>query len=187
MGARRHLRAFVLCALALAGLGFAACAEDEEEPRREGLFLELDGLDYNVLLTRQLNPRLPEDEAYLDGPEAPDGSSYWGVFLRVCNEGDEPREAADDFEITDAQGNKFEPTEQAADNDFAYRAGSLPPNVCEPRRGSVADLGPGGAAILVFTLPNDTIENKPLELEIEGGSEASEGGGEHGLTIELDF
>ena len=58
------------CVLALAApLGLAACGDEEpgvDEPAREGLALELDGITYNVFITRQLNPRVPPDERLRD-------------------------------------------------------------------------------------------------------------------------
>src|ERR671915_265645 len=57
------------CVLALAApLGLAACGEEHpgvDEPAREGLALELDGITYNVFITRQLNPRVPPDGAFV--------------------------------------------------------------------------------------------------------------------------
>ena len=67
----------LLCLAALAG-GISACGNKDEEqgvdePAREGLALELEGVDYNVFITRQLNTKIPPDDAYFDGPEADEG------------------------------------------------------------------------------------------------------------------
>ena len=42
------------------------------------------------------------------------------------------------------------------------------PNECIPEAGSVAQLGPTAGSMLLFRLPLENTENRPLELEIEG-------------------
>ena len=63
---------------------------------------------------------------------------------------------------------------------FAYHAGELDPNECFPEAGSVAQLGPTSGSMLLFRLPLQNTEYRPLELEIQGE------GDEH-LTFELDI
>jgi hypothetical protein len=178
--------------LALAGcvvclcVGVAGCGEDEpgvDEPAREGLALELGGVDYNVFITRQLNPTIPPDDAYYDGPEPPQGETLYGVFIQVCNNSGEPRETAETFFVVDNQGNEFEPEELPEDNHFAYAPSELDPEECIPESGSVAQLGPTAGSMLLFQLPLENTENRPLELEIENPS----GGEPPALTFELDI
>jgi hypothetical protein len=174
----------LLCLAALAG-GIAACGEKDveqgvEEPAREGLALDLDGLDYNVFITRELNIEIPPDDAYFDGPEPKKGETLYGVFLQVCNNSKDTRSAVDDFTITDNQGNEFEPETLPSDNQFAYHGGELLPDHCMPEAGSVAQLGPTAGLMLLFRLPLANTEYRPLELEVEGE------GDEH-LTFELDI
>jgi hypothetical protein len=156
------------CALLLAG-GLAACGDEEpgvDEPAREGLALELSGVDYNVFITRQLNPAIPPDSAYYKGPPAPKGQTLYGVFLQACNNSKEVQRTASEFKVVDNQGNEFEPAELEEENDFAYRPTELNPKECIPEAGSVAQLGPTAASMLLFELPLTTTENRPLELEI---------------------
>jgi len=178
---RRTCIALAACALAL---GLAACGKDEEqgvdEPAREGLALPLDGVDYNVFITRELNLRVPPDEAYYKGPEAPPGKTLYGVFLQTCNNGSKPRQTASRFEIVDNQGERFEPTELPPDNDFAYTPRVLEPEECIPEAGSVAQLGPTAGSMLLFEFPLEATENRPFELEILGDAGDK-------LTIELDL
>ena len=102
----------VACALALAApLGLVACGDDEQgidEPAREGLAIELGGVDYTVFITRELNPDITPDNAYVT-TEAPPGEALYGVFLRACNVSDDQREAASEFVVKDNQENTFEP------------------------------------------------------------------------------
>ncbi len=174
----------LLCLAALAG-GPAACGNKDEEqgvdePAREGLALELDGVDYNVFITRQLNTKVPPDDAYFDGPEAKKDETLYGVFIQVCNHSKDTQQTVDRFSIMDAQGNEFEPEELPEDNQFAYHAGELLPKECIPETGSVAQLGPSAGSMLLFRLPLQNTEYRPLELEIHGE-------GEDHLTVELDI
>jgi hypothetical protein len=171
------------CLLALAAtLGLAACGDEEpgvDEPAREGLALELGGVDYNVFITRQLNPRVPPDEAYVTEEAAP-GETLYGVFIQVCNQSDEPRETVSEFVVHDNQENTFEPEELPEENQFAYQPRTLDPEECIPRAGSVAQLGPSAGSLLLFRLPLENTENRPLELELEGEDGET-------LTFELDI
>jgi hypothetical protein len=174
----------LLCLAALAG-GISACGNKDEEqgveePAREGLALELDGVDYNVFITRQLNIKVPPDDAYFDGPEAERDETLYGVFIQVCNNSNDPHETVDDFSIKDNQGNEFEPEELPEDNHFAYHPGELLPDECIPESGSVAQLGPSAGSMLLFRLPLENTEYRPLELEVRGE-------GEEHLTFELDI
>jgi hypothetical protein len=164
-----QLRLLACLLAAAAPLGLAACGHEEpgvDEPAREGLALELDGITYNVFITRQLNPRVTPDDAYVT-EDAPAGETLYGVFIQACNQSDEPHETAGDFHIKDNQENEFEPEELPEDNTFAYSPRTLNPEECIPEAGSVAQLGPSGGAMLLFQLPLETTENRPLELEVE--------------------
>jgi hypothetical protein len=174
----------LLCLAALAG-GPAACGNKDtkqgvDEPAREGLAIEMGGVEYNVFITRQLNTKITPDKAYFDGPEAEKDETLYGVFIQVCNRSNETHQTADDFKIKDNQDNEFEPEELPADNPFAYHAVELAPNECVPEAGSVAQLGPTSGSMLLFRLPLQNTEYRPLELEIQGE------GDEH-LTFELDI
>jgi hypothetical protein len=174
----------LLCLAALAG-GITACGNKDEEqgvdePAREGLALGLEGVDYNVFITRQLNTKIPPDDAYFDGPEAEKGETLYGVFIQVCNNSNDTHQALDDFSIRDNQGNEFEPEELPEDNQFAYHARELMPDECIPKGGSVAQLGPSAGSMLLFRLPLENTEYRPLELELHGQ-------GEDHLTFKLDI
>jgi hypothetical protein len=173
--------ASIACVLGLAA-GLAACGEEEigfDEPAREGLAIELDGIDYNVFITRQLNPEVAPDEAYVTEEAAP-GELLYGVFIQVCNRSDEARTPVDEFTVRDNQENTFEPEELPEDNQFAYSPRELAPEECIPEAGSVAQLGPTAGSMLLFRLPLENTENRPLELEIEGENDET-------LTFELDI
>jgi hypothetical protein len=177
---RLTLAACILAVAAIAGL--SACGDEEpgvDEPAREGLALELDGITYNVFITRQLNPRVPPDGAYVS-TEPPPGEALYGVFIQVCNHTDEPHETVSDFVVKDNQENEFEPEELPEDNEFAYHPRTLGPDECIPEAGSVAQLGPSAGSMLLFQFPLETTENRPLELEMEAENGET-------LTFELDL
>jgi hypothetical protein len=185
MPARMPRRLLMLLCLAGLTVGASGCFNKDEEqgvdePAREGLALELEGVDYNVFITRQLNIKVPPDDAYFDGPDAAKGETLYGVFIQVCNHSKDAHQTVDNFKIKDNQGNEFEPEALPADNQFAYHAGELLPSECIPEAGSVAQLGPSAGSMLLFRLPLQNTEYRPLELEIQGD-------GDNHLTYELDI
>ncbi len=189
MGLRRITRTAV-CVLALITVGgLSACGKGHEpgvdEPAREGLAIDVGGIAYNVFLTRELNLGITPDSAYHDKP-AKKGRALYGVFVQTCNESSKPHMTAKSFHVEDNQGNEFEPVEIEEDNAFAYRPRKLVPGDCIPEDGSVAQLGPTAASMLLFDFPLAATENRPLELKIESPYDFAEGKAET-KTIELDL
>lgn len=158
------------CALVvLAALALAACGTEgsAKNPAREGISLAVGGIDYNVFITRELNPQIPPDNAYYKGPLAKKGEALYGIFLQACNNGKESRPTASNFTVVDNQGNEFRPTPLPQDADFAYQPTRLEPHECQPEAGGVAQLGPTAGSMLLFRLPISNTDNRPLELEIK--------------------
>jgi len=189
--ARRHLHVSLICLLAVACLGaLAGCGKSSNKPGetvREGLSTPLDGLSYTVFLTRQLNLKNVEDSGYLPlHPEAPPGKGLYGVFIEACNKGDKPATVANNYYIEDTQGHKFEPERLPKSNPYAFQGGAtVPPENCEPARGSLAQQGPTSGSLLLFNLPLGATENRPLELHIQGGFESGNTPAE--ATVILDI
>jgi hypothetical protein len=171
MALRNRTVAACVLSLVLAGT-LAACGADHdalgvEEPAREGLAIDVGGLEYNVFITRELNLAITPDKDYYDGPPAKPGNNLFGVFVLVCNPSeDETLPSATDFKVADSQGAEFEPLELAEDNAFAYNARELGPGECIPEDGSVAQQGPTAGSMLLFDFPLENTENRPLELEV---------------------
>ena len=176
------------CAIALALGGVVAGCGDEEpgvdEPAREGLAIDVGGLEYNVFITRPLNLEITPDRAYYEGPTPEAGNAFFGVFLEVCNpeDSDASLPTTGDFVVEDNQGNEFEPVELPEDNEFGYKSLELQPGDCLPEDGSVAQQGPTGGTMLLFEFPLAATENRPLELTITPPA----GGGEP-KQVELDL
>jgi hypothetical protein len=178
-----------MCALVLAAAAvMTACGKEREpgEKVREGLSTELGGLKYIVYITRQLNLKLPEDRGYYQGEEAAAGHGLYGVFVEACNDGKQEAVASRSFEIHDTQGNVFRPKAPDPKNPFMWHGGKVPPENCEPRRGSLARLGPTSGALVLFDLPLSATENRPLELHIQGPFDPAEGKSTEAV-IELDI
>jgi hypothetical protein len=174
----------------LAGLVALTGCENvrEHNAGREGLPEEIGHIEYNVYITRELNLKDVEDEGYYKGPEAPPGYALYGVFLEACNPNVDVNAphwlAASQFEIEDTQGKRFKPVPQPADSVWAYRARALKQNACIPEQGSLAASGPTNGSLLIFKLPLQTLEDRPLDLIITSPPDPS-GKRDEG-RIELD-
>ena len=173
---RRVRRAARVVGVALL-LGAAGCGEAGDdrafvpgEAAREGIAAELDGIDYEVFVTRQLNTFDPEDEQYYRGPPSPPGIAYYGVFLRACalEDVERPVHTSTAIKVVDIRGQEYEPLPLDPHNAFAYRRESLGRGECLPNSASASSYGPTGGAMLLFRIPVTETENRPFELEIEG-------------------
>lgn len=177
-------RASILAALAGVTLIASGCDKEAvvHEAKTEGIYLDVGPLDYQVQLSRVLNPSETPDRSYFDGvaPEEldlPNGQAWFAVFIRVQNQTDkaEPMAATDDFEIVDTQENVYKPV--AVDpkaNAIAYEARQLEPNAIIPAVDSVAADGPTQGALLLFKLPFATLQNRPLEFKIQSPTSAED-------------
>ncbi len=168
----RRLPSLALAVCLLAALTALTGCENTREKNagREGLPEEVGHIEYNVYITRELNLRDVEDQGYYRGTEAPPGYALYGVFLQACNPNPDVKAphwlASSNFEIEDTQGNKFRPLPLPANNIWAYKARPLKQNACIPKIGSLASSGPTNGSLLIFKLPLQTLENRPLDLII---------------------
>jgi hypothetical protein len=158
-----------LLALAATAFALAACgSEGHSKDVVEGEPVELGELQYNVVFSRFLNPNDNEDSAYLVGqPAPPPGSAYFGVFLEVQNESEEPQTLADSFTITDADHETFDalPSESLYALPFG---GEVESQEQIPVLDSTAQQGPIEGSVILFELPASASENRPLVLSIPG-------------------
>ncbi len=177
----------------LAALALGACGGAKQPSAHgdsEGAYVEAGPLVYQVQLSRELNPQNREDREYLAGlplgtPQPAGDEEWFGVWLRVENDGKAAQQAAQDFRIVDTLGDAYEPIALPASNAFAYQpsrvAGKDGQNVLpDPESGAGGSLVQQGA-MLLFKLKTAVYANRPLELEITppDGGEAS--------TVELDL
>lgn len=171
----------LLAAIALlTALGLAACGS-EEHPTEvvEGQPVTLGELQYNVTFSRILNPNDNEDSAYLVGqPPSPEGSSYFGVFLEVQNEDEEPHQLPEALTIHTPEGEEFEAVE--SESLYAFPLGEeVEAQEQIPVLDSTAQQGPIEGSLAIFLLPEDATENRPLIMEIPGE------GGPAEVTLDL--
>jgi hypothetical protein len=190
-------RPIVLLLCAVLALGLAACGNEEQERQTyqsenaqvaetEGIYLELSEVKYQVQISRQLNPLIVEDRDYLAGiPESEldlaDDEVWFGVWMRVENESEEPIRTASRFTIVDTQENEYVPVRIPSSNVFAYQGGQrvegeeLYPNLDSP-----AGERPPYASLLLYKLKRFSLDNRPLELIVDDPA-----GGERGI-VNLD-
>jgi hypothetical protein len=185
------MRRLVVLAVALLALACVGCGDDPESVKTtaetEGLYLDINGLKYQIELSRYMNANDVEDSEYLvglpEGTEQPNADETWfGVWVRVQNESGETLPAADTWEIIDTQENVFKPIELDTDiNPFAFEQGvDVPANTVLPLASSAAGQGPIQGSLLLFKVTNDSLQNRPLELRFSNGEGTAVG------TYDLD-
>jgi hypothetical protein len=172
----------IALSLAVVLVGAAGCGEEEKKDVVEGEPLELSDLKLNVQITRFLNPSDREDGNYLAGQQVPPpaGQEYLGVFIEIDNEGSEDARlpTAADLSVVDTTGQAYEALD--SDSPFALDlGGNIDAHSEVPAPDTPAASGPTQGSIVLFLVPANVGENRPLELEISYQ-------GEDG-TIELDI
>jgi hypothetical protein len=182
---------FVVLGLVLIALVAAGCGNDDVNTRTvattEGVYLTISGLKYQIEMSRYLNVNDVEDNQYLSGLPAgtgqPRANEIWfGVWVRVQNEGDKTLPSANSWEITDTQENVYRPIPIDTNvNVFAFSPGiHVPPAVVLPLSSSAAGQGPIQGSLLLFKLKTDSLQNRPLELKFSNGQQGQTG------TYDLD-
>jgi hypothetical protein len=178
----RLRRPLVVLAALLACGGLTACGKHLDEDAKviqienEGLYLPLGELKYQVQGSRQLNPNSVQDRALLAGiPAAQQGLKtdevWFGVFLQVENQSDEPLRPAGDIEIVDTQEEVFKPLELQQSNQIAYRPEDpIPGGELSPLQDTPAFQTANQGSMLLFKLTIDALDNRPLELKIESST-----------------
>jgi hypothetical protein len=173
-----------LLTLALA-LPLAACGGDDEEhadtpaapgepqeAREEGHQVIVNGVNYQVQISRLMNPFTDADRQYfigLAGPdrELEDDQEWFGVWIRAQNREDEPRPLADHFEVHDTLGARYQPVRVDDSNPFAYQPGTIEGGVTEyPAVNDAAGARTPQGALLLFKLRRESVDNRPLELMV---------------------
>ena len=177
----------------LASGGLAACGKHADEEARiqrieqEGFYLSLGELKYQVQGSRQLAERDEQDRRFLAGipPAERDLESnevWFAVFLQVENEASQPLQPSGDIEIIDTQEQVYKPLALEETNVFAYRSREpIPPGEVLPVKDSPGFDTPLQGALLLFKLKLAALDNRPLELKIEGNHQPPQTG-----IIDLD-
>ena len=179
-----------LVVLAVALFVFAGCSDAESvktTAETEGLYLDINGLKYQIEMSRYINANDLEDSQYLVGLPAatsqPSADETWfGVWVRVENVSDETRPAASTWEIHDTQEKVYRPIPVDTNiNPFVLKPGiEVPAQTVLPLSSSAAGQGPIQGSLLLFKLKTDSLQNRPLELRFSNGGSSQTG------TYDLD-
>jgi hypothetical protein len=183
----RLLRIALSTALVVLAAGCGGGTGQVTSAETEGLYLDINGLKYQIEMSRYLNPDDIEDREYLVGlPEGADQLAadeiFFGVWVRVENTSeDETLPAATTWEIHDTQENIYRPLPvDEAVNPFIFTPVDVPPRTVLPLSTSAAGQGPTQGLLLLFKLKIDSLQNRPLELKFSNGGDSDEG------TYDLD-
>ncbi len=184
---RSRVRVRPLARLALFGLllvlalALSACSDNSHtrvttgtyagESGQNAPYLNVGPLIYEVQLSRELNPYDTEDASYLADltpaqAKLEPGEEWFAVFLQVYNETSKPHPAAANISISDTQENLYTPIVPPLANEFAYRAGLVPPKGRIPALDTVAASGPTQGAVLLFKIKVVSLDNRPIEIKI---------------------
>jgi hypothetical protein len=181
----RRTLAIVLSLVLVAAL--SACGNKQNKTLKaetEGIYLDVGDLKYQVEISRQLNPADEEDRAYLKGVSEQLGPEdvWFAVFIRVQNESGRAQRPAEDFDITDTQENEFTPVSiDARSNDFAYQPVLIADKSLLPNVNSIASQNSIGGELLLFKMPRESLDNRPLELKVHNPQDSQSFG-----TVNLD-
>src|SRR3954463_4245201 len=169
--------------LALAAVGAAlalgACGNKTASihgGETEGIYLDVGPLKYQVEISRQLNPSIPEDRTFLSDVaqgdrNLGDDELWFAVFVRIENETDQAQPPASAYTITDTEGREYRPVSLGRLNPFRYTNDPVPPHGVAPHPDSVAgEDTPIAGRELLFRLKRETLDNRPLKLTIQSAS-----------------
>ncbi len=187
MAARRRQALAILLAL-LAVVALAACGDShtalthEDNTGAGGVnsnYVTLNGVKYQVQVSRQLNPYKVEDASYLLGIPAaarqPEPGYLWfAVFLLALNPGHTTEPVVSSFSLSDTQGNVYFPATLPATNLYAYRATALAPGQQIPAVDSPGYYSPTQASLLLFKVPISVYDDRPLTLTLVDPVDASQ-------------
>jgi hypothetical protein len=138
--------------------------------------------------SRVLEPGLQPDKSYLKGLPSdvakPTGTEVWfAVFLRVENRTKSPARSSEDFEIVDTQDKRYRPiTLNPSANPFTYQSTVLGPNQVLPVPDSAADFDSFSGSMLLFKIPLNSYQNRPLEFRVH----SADGTAPAEASIDLD-
>ena len=166
------------CALALGACG--KMHECETYAATGGTYLCMNGLDYQVQISRQLNPYDAEDRWYLVGLSRAQatllpGQAWYAVFIRITNYSAHPRVAPPlgHYWIVDTLAHLYRPlVVDATVNPYQYVGGVLgvggaPHDAIIPHLDTPAQSGPVNGAMLLFKVNVVSYDNRPLTLFIQ--------------------
>jgi hypothetical protein len=182
------LRRLLVVALSFALVaGLTACGNKKDKilkAETEGIYIDLGDLKYQVQISRPLNAADAEDREFLKGVTDRLGPEdvWFAVFVRVENDTNKTHQPAKQFDITDTQENVFNPVSiDLKSNDFGYDPVLLPGKSLLPNVDAIAAQNSINGELLLFKMPRQTLDNRPLELKIHDPADFQSFG-----TVNLD-
>lgn len=169
---RSAVRLAGLAAILMLAFSVTGCDKEVHSlEAKEGTRVSLDNLFYQVQISRQLNIKDVEDSYYLQDQPAPaKGDAYFGVFIRVDNETHDGRilpVGTDRMEITTASGDIYKPIEVHAPG-WGYAPAPIGKGGMLPIPNTPAFMGPIRGGMILFRIPQTSLDARPLHLEIKG-------------------
>src|SRR5271155_1537570 len=149
----RRLRKLPLALSALlAVLALSACGNEHTrvstgtyagESGANAPYLNVGPLEYEVQLSRELNPANKEDADYLQGltpaqSKLEPGQEWFAVFMQVYNNTSQEHPASDDLTLEHPQETRSPPIVPNETTPFASRAGTVQPGDQLPLPGTIA-------------------------------------------------
>jgi hypothetical protein len=182
------LRRTLAIAMSLALVAsLSACGNKQNKTLKaetEGIYLDIGDMKYQVQISRQLNPADIEDRDYLRGVGDQLGPEdvWFAVFVRVENESSKTQQPATQFDITDTEGNQFNPVAiDTKSNLFGYDPVPLAGKGVMPNIDATAAQNSINGQLLLFKMPRTSLDNRPLELKIHNPADFQSFG-----TVNLD-
>jgi hypothetical protein len=178
----------ILALVCVAAVALAGCGDKEGvvKDAQEGTTITVGGLDYQLQLSRYLNPNDQEDRYYLRGLPAgskldPGKDKVWfAIFMRVKNQSGGTLTSTNDFAITDTQNNSFSPVQMdVTKNPFLYQPVAIPHAGVNPEPETPSATGPIQGSMILFSISQNDLQNRPLVLHIKSGDDSG--------TMELDL
>jgi hypothetical protein len=182
-------RLVMLIGGAICAAAISACGAGEHARSADNLgpgYVELAQLNYQVQVSRQLNPWSSEDSGYLGGftqgqLALATTDEWFGVSLQVYNWTGRAHAPTGDFFITDTLGDRYVPLSNPSPNPYSYVPSSIPAWGQLPSIDSNAYASSSQGELLIFKIPYATLVNRPFVLHIVDPTQPSKES-----TIELD-
>jgi hypothetical protein len=175
---------FLCSSLVILALGVAGCGNDPAhrhvaDAGNFGVYVQAGPITYQMEISRELNGYSTEDAQYLEGlpkgTTAPNPDQEWfAVFMWAWNQTKKYHYTAPltDFDMVDTQGNTYYPENiDPQDNPYQWTSQLLAPRGTEPAPDTTAFFGPTQGQILVFKISTTAYANRPLMLQIRGGTQ----------------
>jgi hypothetical protein len=159
---------------AICAVAISACGAGEHATTADNLgpgYVQVGQLNYQVQISRELNPWSAEDRYYLQGFSSsqlklPSADEWFGVSMQVYNWTGRAHTPTDAFFITDSLGDRYAPFANRTPNAYSYVPAPIPAGGQLPGIDTDAFTGWSQGELLVFQVPYASLVNRPFILHI---------------------